>query len=86
LSGSTERESPVSLSKRDTKVHDIVGRERFCTMTNAEIMKEISMKKRLRVECDLEPGDAAKRSLDRIRQAKGYLLSREIARKRSGLK
>jgi len=78
---STKQSGP--LSNRDLQVHEIVGRERFCTLTNAEIMKEASLKKRLRVDCGLTQGDAAKRCLDRIRQAKGYQLSREIAKKRS---
>jgi hypothetical protein len=73
-----------SLSDRDVRVHDSIGRERFCTLTNAEIMKEPTVKKFLRVDFQLEPGgDAAKRCLDRIRHAKGYPLSREIAEKRS---
>ncbi len=71
------------LSARDLQIHDAVGRERFRTLTNAEIMKEVSVKKRLRLDFRLEPGDAAKCCLDRIRRAKGYSLSREIAKKRS---
>ena len=71
------------LSDRDLQIHDIVGGERFRTVTNAEIMKEASVKKRLRFDFGLGPGDAAKRCLDRIRHAKGYPLSREIAKKRS---
>jgi hypothetical protein len=76
----------LPLSGRDLQIHDVVGGERFRTLTNAEIMKEVSVKKRLRVDLQLEPGDAAKRCLDRIRHAKGYSLSREIAEKRSSRK
>ncbi len=76
-----KRSSP--LSARDLQIHDVVGGERFRTLTNAEIMKEASVKKRLRLDFGLTPGDAAKRCLDRIRHAKGYPLSREIAEKRS---
>jgi hypothetical protein len=72
-----------SLSGRDLQIHNAVGRERFRTLTNAEIMKEVSVKKCLRFDFGLEPGDAAKCCLDRIRRAKGYPLSREIAKKRS---
>jgi hypothetical protein len=78
--------SPVALSKRDIKVHDVVGRECFRTMRNVEIMNEPSIRKRLRTECQLKTGDASKGCLDRIRHAMGYPLSREIARKRSALK
>ena len=74
---------PSPLSARDLQIHDLVGGERFRALTNAEIMKEASVKKRLRLDFKLGPGDAAKRCLDRIRQAKGYPLSREIAEKRS---
>ena len=81
LVASTAAGSP--LSGRDLQIHDVVGGERFRTLTNAEIMKEASVKKRLRFDFGLEPGDAAKRCLDRIRHAKGYPLSREIAKKRS---
>jgi len=72
-----------SLSKRDLSVHDVIGKELFNTHTNAEIMKDVNVKKRLRSECNLTPGDAAKRSLDRIRDAKDYPLSREITEKRA---
>jgi hypothetical protein len=72
------------LSERDIRVHDTVSKERFCTLTNAEIMKEASVKKRLWADFRLKAGsDAAKRCLDRIRQAKRYPLSREIVKKRS---
>jgi hypothetical protein len=72
-----------ALSKRDLQIHDAVGGERFRTLRNAEIMKIAGLKKRLRSDFGLEAGNAAKGSLDRIRQAKGYPLSREIAKKRS---
>jgi hypothetical protein len=73
-----------ALSDRDIQVHDVIGGERFRTLTNAEIMKEATVKKRLRTDFDLEPGgDAAKRCLDRIREAKGYPLSREVTKKRA---
>jgi hypothetical protein len=72
-----------SLSKRDTEVHDVVGRELFGSHTNAEIMKDVNLKKRLRNECKLTPGDAAKRCLDRVRHSKGYPLSREVTKKRA---
>jgi hypothetical protein len=86
-----ERPAPSSkqggrLSERDKRAHDIVGSERFGTLTNSQIMKDAGVKKRLSVDCSLEAGDAAKRCLDRIRQAKGYLLSRAIAKKRSARK
>jgi hypothetical protein len=70
-----------SLSERDRKIHDVIGKELFMTLTNAEIMK--SAKKRLQTECQLVPGDAAKSSLDRIRQAKEYPLSLDIRNKRA---
>jgi hypothetical protein len=76
-----KRSSP--LSSRDLQIHDLVGGERFRSLTNAEIMKQTSVKKRLRLDFGLGPGDAAKRCLDRIRDAKGYALSREIAKKRA---
>ena len=79
-----KRSSP--LSDRDLQIHDLVGGERFRTLTNAEIMKDPSVKKRLRLDFGLQPGDAAKRCLDRIRDAKGYPLSREIAKKRAAPK
>jgi hypothetical protein len=76
-----KRSSP--LSARDQQIHDMVGGERFRTLTNAEIMKEAGMKKRLRLDFGLESGDATKRCFDRIRHANGYPLSREIAKKRA---
>lgn len=79
-----KRDSP--LSPRDLQIHDAVGAERFRTLANAEIMREAGVKKRLRAGFKLESGDAVKRSFDRIRQAKGYPLSREIAKKRSNNK
>ncbi len=81
-----EGNSPQSgsyLSDRDAVVHKIVGSDLFQTHTNAEIAKVRSVKKRLREECALEAGDALKACLDRIRRAKSYPLSREIAKKRS---
>jgi hypothetical protein len=71
------------LSPRDVRVHDAVGRERFCTLTNAEIMREVRVKKPLRAEGLKPSGEAAKRCLDRIRSAKGYPLSREVTKKRA---
>ena len=71
------------LSERDVRVHDAIGRERFCSLTNAEIMRDTNVKKPLRAE-GLDPGsEAAKRCLDRIRNAKGYPLSREVSKKRA---
>lgn len=71
------------LSERDVRVHDAIGRERFCSLTNAEIMRDTTVKKPLRAE-GLDPGsEAAKRCLDRIRNAKGYPLSREVSKKRA---
>jgi hypothetical protein len=88
ISGQTTARQPKpdrSLSDRDTRLHDAIGSQRFSTMTNAEIMKDSKVKKLLHSE-KLEPGgDAAKRCLDRIRHAKGYLLSRQIAEKRSSV-
>ena len=78
--GRPERPLYVSLPPA-RQIHDVVGGERFRTLKNAEIMKETNLKKRLRLDFGLEPGDAAKRCLDRIREAKGYPLSREIAKK-----
>lgn len=72
-----------SMSPRDTSIHDIIGKERLTTQTNAEIMRDVKLKKRLQTECKLGSGDATKRSLDRIRRAKGYLLSRDLANKRA---
>ena len=71
------------LSERDVRVYDAIGRERFCSLTNAEIMRDTTVKKPLRAE-GLDPGsEAAKRCLDRIRNAKGYPLSREVSKKRA---
>jgi hypothetical protein len=71
------------LSKRDASVHEIVGEDLFNSHTNAEIMKDVNVKKRLRAECQLTSSDAIKRCLDRIREAKGYPLSREVTKKRA---
>ena len=80
-----------SLSKRDLRVHDAVGQNNFCALTNAEIARDRAIMERLRAT--LKRGEAASRMLkspeavkscfDRIRRAKGYPLSREIAKKRS---
>ncbi|MCX6621977.1 MAG: hypothetical protein NTY38_13075 [Acidobacteria bacterium] len=73
-----------SLSKRDEAVHTRIGPAVFRTLTNAEIMKTQRLKKVLAADFALKPGmDATKCCLDRIRRAKGYPLSGEIARKRS---
>ena len=75
---------PGSLSDRDTRIHNVIGRERFRTLTNAEIMREATMKNRLRVDFDLKAGgDDTKSCLDRIRTAKEYPLSRQVVKKRS---
>jgi hypothetical protein len=74
------------LSSRDQRIHDAVGGERFRTLANAEILKGPGVKKRLRLDFGLESSDAVKRCFDRIRQANGYPLSREIAKKRSTCK
>jgi hypothetical protein len=72
-----------SLSERDQRVHEAIGRENFCTLTNAEIMRDAKVKKLLRAE-KLEPSsDAAKSCLNRIREANTYPMSREISQKRS---
>jgi hypothetical protein len=71
------------LSRRDAQVHEIVGRDRFCNFTNAEILRHPALKKRLQVDYKLNESNAAKKCFDRIRLAKGYRLSREIAKKRS---
>jgi len=72
-----------SLSKRDAGVHDVIGKELFSTHTNAEILKDVNLKKRLRIEYKLTSGDAIKRCLDRIRDGKEYPLSREVTNKRA---
>ena len=46
-------------------------------------MKDVNVKKRLRAECQLTSNDAIKRCLDRIRETKGYPLSREVTKKRA---
>jgi hypothetical protein len=77
------RQARRRLSERDARVHAAIGKDSFRSRTNADIMKESSVKKLLRAE-RLEAGsDAAKNCLDRIRRAEGYPLSREIAEKRS---
>lgn len=76
-------EGNVSLSTRDSIVHKIVGERNFTNLTNAEIMKARRLGPRLRKECDLKPGDAAKCCLDRIRNANRYPLSGAITKKRS---
>jgi hypothetical protein len=73
-----------SLSDRDARVHEVIGQERFRTLRNAEIMRDPTVKKRLRVDFELEAGrDDTKSCLDRIRAAKEYPLSRQIVKKRS---
>jgi hypothetical protein len=73
-----------SLSERDSQVHELVGEKNFSTLTNAEIMRDRSLKKQLGVKFGPKPNhDAAKCCLDRIRKATGYPLSREISKKRS---
>jgi len=72
-----------SLSKRDASIHEVVGKDLFNSHTNAEIMKDVTVKKRLRTECQLTSNDAIKRCLDRIREAKRYPLSREVTKKRA---
>lgn len=72
-----------ALSKRDASVHGVVGKDLFNSHTNAEIMKDVTVKKRLRAECQLTSSDAIKRCLDRIREAKGYPLSRAVTKKRA---
>ncbi|MBI4903360.1 MAG: hypothetical protein HY820_06985 [Acidobacteria bacterium] len=72
-----------SLSKRDASVHEVVGKDLFNSHTNAEIMRDVNVKKRLRAECQLASNDAIKRCLDRIRETKGYPLSREVTKKRA---
>jgi hypothetical protein len=72
-----------SLSARETQIHKIVGEGSFRTLTNAEIMKTPGIGRRLRDEYELRSEDAAKSCLDRIRNARGYPLSREISRRRS---
>jgi hypothetical protein len=85
VSGKSPASAPKGsqpLSERDVRVHDAIGRERFCSLTNAEIMRDTTVKKPLRAE-GLDPGEAAKRCLDRIRNAKRYPLSREVSKKRA---
>ncbi len=70
-----------ALSGREDKVHGIIGQENFCTLRNTEILKTLGP--RLRSEVELEPGDAARNCLDRIRRAMKYPLSGEITKKRA---
>ncbi|MGI8960606.1 MAG: hypothetical protein ACR2IV_12735 [Bryobacteraceae bacterium] len=72
-----------SLSERDSRVHKAVGRERFYTLTNAEIMRAKGLKETLRAEGLIQGADAARRCLDRIREAERYPLSSEITKKRA---
>ena len=73
-----------SLSERDAQVHDLVGEKNFSNLTNAEIMRDRLLKKQLREKCNLNTNDdATKCCLDRVRNAKGYPLSREVTKKRS---
>jgi len=46
-----KRSSP--LSGRDQRIHDVLGADRFRTLTNAEIMKEATVKKRLHLDFKL---------------------------------
>lgn len=85
LNDACSKQSP-SLSPRDWQVCQRVGAERFRTLTNAEIMREVSVKKDLLVNCELKWGDAAKLSFDRIRRAMRYPLSRAIVQKRVRLR
>ena len=74
----------ASLSKRDQAVHTAVGEMNFKTLTNTDTMRDPNIGKQLRKDHKLEAGtDATKSCLDRIRRAKDYPLSREIAKKRS---
>jgi hypothetical protein len=72
-----------ALSQKDLGVHDAVGKDRFEALTNAEITRDRSLKKKLRDDFKLKTPDATKACLDRIRKGKGYLLSGEIKIKRS---
>jgi len=73
----------ASLSDRDTAIHKLVGEQTFRTLTNAEIMGDRTLKKKLREQHKLNSGDQAKSCLDRIRRAQAYPLSREIKKNRS---
>lgn len=73
----------ATLSKRDADMHHLIGKNNFCTLTNIEIMNDASLKKVLREQFQLKPGeDATKCCLDRIRRAKGYPLSRKVRQRR----
>ena len=72
-----------ALSKRDLLVHDAIGRDRFGILTNADILLDRSVRRKLRNEFHLKTPDSVKACLDRIRKGKGYPLSGEIKIKRS---
>jgi hypothetical protein len=76
-------ERPDGFSDRDARVHDAVGRVRFLTLGNAEIMRDASVKKAMLGERLKPAGDAARRCLDRIRKAKGYPSSLDIKENRA---
>ena len=70
-----------ALSSRDERVHGIVGESRFGNLTNSEILSDRSLSKLLREQFGLKRGDDATKScFDRIRRARRYPLSREIAK------
>jgi hypothetical protein len=72
------------LSNKDRSVHAAIGPKRFNELTNAEIMRDPGIKKRLNTEFNLAPTeDAAKCCLDRIRKAQNYPLSNKIKENRS---
>jgi hypothetical protein len=74
----------LPLSERDSRVHVMIGSKRFKELTNAEIMKEVSIRKQLKIDFNLAPDeDAAKCCLDRIRRAHNYPLSNEVKKNRS---
>jgi hypothetical protein len=78
------RKRDQDLSTRDRRVHDAVGAECFRILTNAEIMTDPSIRKRLAVDFQLKRGgEDTKRCFDRIRTAQGYPLSSEIKKKRA---
>jgi hypothetical protein len=71
------------LSLRDRAVHDFVGERWFVEASNAEIMADRTIARKLRTDFRMRKGDGAKACLDRIRREKGYPLSLEIKKKRS---
>lgn len=71
------------LSARDAAVCKLVGETNFRNLTNSEIMRDPSLRKGLRANFDRGATDAIKCSLDRIRRANFYPLSRDITKKRS---